>query len=175
MTSYLKILPLFMMVMPGMISRILFPGKCRRRDRLLFIINYSLRLLYGAGTALTKEVKSLQCIRCPKYAEIHLLGYVTPCTPSRSRPLAHLTTRCSECVGRDPFSQGLCRSIPSSLPAAALRFDHALRSLLHPTRYSSWNLRPSEKSYHATLNVVHCSPGGNAWMCPCGRSGARGG
>lgn len=27
MTSYLKILPLFMMVMPGMISRILFPGK----------------------------------------------------------------------------------------------------------------------------------------------------
>lgn len=32
MTSYLKILPLFMMVMPGMISRILFPGKCCRRD-----------------------------------------------------------------------------------------------------------------------------------------------
>ena len=32
MTSYLKILPLFMMVMPGMISRILFPGKRRRRD-----------------------------------------------------------------------------------------------------------------------------------------------
>uniref|UniRef100_A0A674G8V0 Sodium/myo-inositol cotransporter 2 n=1 Tax=Taeniopygia guttata TaxID=59729 RepID=A0A674G8V0_TAEGU len=27
MTSYLKILPLFMMVMPGMISRVLFPGK----------------------------------------------------------------------------------------------------------------------------------------------------
>lgn len=31
MTSYLKILPLFMMVMPGMISRVLFPGKCRGR------------------------------------------------------------------------------------------------------------------------------------------------
>lgn len=34
MTSYLKILPLFMMVMPGMISRVLFPGKCCRRDLL---------------------------------------------------------------------------------------------------------------------------------------------
>lgn len=32
MTSYLKILPLFMMVMPGMISRVLFPGECRGRD-----------------------------------------------------------------------------------------------------------------------------------------------
>lgn len=32
MTSYLKILPLFMMVMPGMISRVLFPGECTGRD-----------------------------------------------------------------------------------------------------------------------------------------------
>lgn len=27
MAAYLKVLPLFMMVMPGMVSRVLFPGK----------------------------------------------------------------------------------------------------------------------------------------------------
>lgn len=27
MAAYLKVLPLFMMVLPGMVSRVLFPGK----------------------------------------------------------------------------------------------------------------------------------------------------
>ncbi|KAH3689472.1 hypothetical protein DPMN_194699 [Dreissena polymorpha] len=36
--AYIKILPLFMLVLPGMIARILFPGKCRnKKGRSAFI------------------------------------------------------------------------------------------------------------------------------------------
>lgn len=40
MCGYLKILPLFLMVMPGMISRILYPGKPGALQILFFMFEY---------------------------------------------------------------------------------------------------------------------------------------
>lgn len=63
MTSYLKILPLFMMVMPGMISRVLFPGKCQAEIS-------SLPRLHGAGEAFPPGLQRFQRTKCPTHEGI---------------------------------------------------------------------------------------------------------